>query len=63
MNKHHENTNNSNSKDCIVCEKCGTVTVSIYKEKTSGSPIFHIQSDNESVLPISDAIEDTLTLY
>ena len=49
--------------DSIVGKKCGTITVSVYKEKNSGSPIFHIQSDNEDVLPVSYVIEDILSLY
>ncbi len=44
-------------------KKCGTVTVSVYKEENSGSHIFHIQSDNEDVLPVSYVIEDVLSLY
>ena len=47
----------------IICEKCGTVTVSVYKEPSSGSHIFYIQSDNEEVSTISDIIEDVLSLY
>lgn len=49
--------------NCMLGEKCGTVTVSIYKETTSGSPIFYVQSDNEDVLPVSYVIEDILSLY
>ena len=44
-------------------KKCGTVTVSIYKESHSGSPIFYVESDNEDVLPVSYIIEDALSLY
>lgn len=51
------------SKDYIKGEKYGTITVSIYKEKKSNSPIFYIQADNENVLPILYIIEDTLALY
>lgn len=63
MSNHYENYNNCKQKNCIIGEKCGTVTVSIYKETQSGSPIFHVQSDNENVLPVSNIIEDILTLY
>ena len=49
--------------DSITGKKCGTVTISVYKEEHSGSHIFHIQSDNEEVLPVSYVIEDVLSLY
>ncbi len=52
-----------NGKNTIVGKKCGTITVSVYKEKSSGSHIFHIKSDNEDVLPVSYVIEDILSLY
>lgn len=42
--------------------KCGTVTVSVYKDK-SNKPFFKVQSDTEDVLPVSYVIEDTLYLY
>ena len=47
----------------LVGEKVGIVSVHIYKETTTNSPIFYIKSENEDVLPISDIIEDTLKLY
>ena len=50
-------------KDSMIGKKCGTVTVSVYKEKGTGSPFFYIQSDNEDVLPVSYVIEDVLSLY
>ncbi len=49
--------------DTMIGKKCGTVTVSVYKEENSGSHIFHIQSDNEEVLPVSYVIEDVLSIY
>jgi len=52
-----------NSMQNITAEKCGTITVSVYKDINTGSPIFHIQSDNEDILPISYVIEDVLKLY
>lgn len=54
---------NCRDNNYITGEKCGTVTVSIYKETQSGSSIFHVQCDNENVLPVSNIIEDALTLY
>lgn len=50
--------NNANSN----LKKCGTVTVSVYKD-SSNKPIFKINSDTEEVLPVSYVIEDTLYLY
>lgn len=44
-------------------EKCGTITVSVYKDTSSNRPIFKISSDSEEVLPVSYVIEDTLYLY
>ena len=44
-------------------KKCGTVTVSVYKDISSNRPIFKVKSDNEDVLPVSYVIEDTLYLY
>ena len=44
-------------------KKCGTITVSVYKEPSSSRPYFKIQSDNDDVLPVSYVIEDTLYLY
>ena len=52
-----------NSMQNITGEKCGTITVSVYKDINTGSPIFHIQSDNEDILPISYVIEDVFKLY
>lgn len=63
MNTRHVFTDDTEIEDCIIGEKCGTITVSVYKEANSKSPIFHIQSDNEDVLPVSYVIEDVLTLY
>lgn len=42
--------------------KCGTITVSVYKDK-SGRSSFDINTDNDEVLPVSYVIEDTLYLY
>lgn len=50
-------------KSYIIGEKCGSITVSVYKETISGSHIFYIQPDNEDVLPVSYVIEDILSLY
>lgn len=46
----------------IVAEKCGTVTVSVYKDKNNDS-YFLIQSDSDEVVNVVEVIEDTLYLY
>lgn len=46
----------------IEAKKCGTVTVSVYKDADSHS-FFYIETDNEDILPVSYVIEDTLSLY
>lgn len=43
-------------------KKCGTITVSVYKDK-SGQSFFKIYTDDEDLLPVSYVIEDTLYLY
>ena len=50
-------------KTASTVRKCGTVTVSVYKDTSSNRPIFKINSDNDEVLPVSYVIEDTLYLY
>lgn len=62
MNNQLEN-NLKKKEDSIIGEKCGTITISIYKESHSGSPIFYVKADNEDVLPVSYVIEDVLSLY
>ena len=46
----------------IVAEKCGTVTVSVYKDKNNES-YFLVQSDSDEVVNVVEIIEDTLHLY
>ena len=43
-------------------EKCGTVTISVYKDNLNHH-FFEINSDTDDVLPVSYVIEDTLHLY
>lgn len=50
-------------KDYIIGNRCGTITISVYRETNSGSPIFHIQPDTEDILPICYVIEDVLSVY
>ncbi len=46
-----------------LCEgkEIGTVTISIFQEDTTGSPLFFVHSSNEEVLPFSEVIENTLS--
>ncbi len=54
---------NDDGVQSIVGEKCGTITVSVYRDINSGSPIFYVEPDNEDILPVSYVIEDVLKLY
>ena len=49
-------------KDGIIAQKCGTVTINIYRTENN-STLFYIESSNKNVLNICDIIEDTLKLY
>lgn len=44
-------------------EKCGTITVSVYKKFDNNCMIFDVSTDNDNVLPVSYVIEDTLKSY
>lgn len=44
-------------------KKCGTITVSVYKKYDNNDMSFWIEADNDSLLPISYVIEDTLKQY
>lgn len=46
-----------------IAEKQATILLHVYKEPTTGLPIFYIDTDNEDVLPIVDVLEDTLKKY
>lgn len=63
MHTYQKNFGNIEIEDYVIGKKCGTIIVSIYKETKSGSPIFHVQPDNEDIIPISNVIEDALSLY
>lgn len=43
-------------------KKLGTITVSVFKSDDNITD-FHIETDNDNVLPVSYVIEDTLKLY
>lgn len=49
-----------NKKDKIVAKKVGDVSISMYEDIDTGLPLFYVQSENENVLSVSYAIEDTL---
>lgn len=46
----------------LSAKKCGTITVSVYKD-IDNRHLFYIQSDTEDILPISYVIEDALYFY
>lgn len=48
--------------DTIVAEKCGTITVDVFKTDNNFR-LFYIKPDNKDVLNVCDIIEDTLNLY
>lgn len=46
----------------FILKKLGTVTVSVFKSDNNNTN-FRIETDNDSVLPVSYVIEDTLKFY
>ncbi len=52
----------STTKDIIVAEKCGTITVDVFKTDNNFR-FFYIESNNKDILNVCDIIEDTLKLY
>ncbi len=49
-------------KGVFILKKLGTITVSVFKGDDNITD-FRIETDNDSVLPVSYVIEDTLKLY
>lgn len=49
---------NNNKK--IMGKKVGTIFVSMYEENETGLPYFDIQAENRHLLPVLNAIENTL---
>ena len=47
----------------ISCEKVGTVSILMYKEKETGLPIFYVEAENENVLSVRYIIEDILSKF
>ncbi len=50
------------SSDKFTAEKCGTVTVSVYKNADKFM-CFLVESDCENVVNVAEVIEDTLYNY
>jgi len=46
----------------VILKKLGTITVSVFKDDDNHTD-FHVETDNDSILPVSYVIEDTLKLY
>lgn len=46
-----------------VGETVGTIFVSIFKDVQTGLSSFCVNAENDSLLPVSYVIEDTLKLY
>lgn len=59
----HTNFDHADIENCIIGNKCGTITISVYQEANSGTHIFHVQPDNEDILPICYVVEDALSIY
>ncbi len=59
---------NTKEKGCyyvskeLSFEKCGTVTISVYKDENKLT-CFLIQSDNDEVSNVVEIVEDTLCMY
>ena len=49
--------------ETVIGKKCGTITVSVYKNDINNNYFFYVKSSNENILPVSYVIEDTLYLY
>ncbi len=47
----------------IIGKKVGTVSVHMYKETTTNTPFFYIESENLDILPVSYIVEDFLKKY
>ena len=47
----------------IIAEEVGSINISMYKDATTGLPLFYVKSENEDVLQLSYIIEDFLKLY
>lgn len=55
--------NNNNCEDKITGEAVGTVSISMYKETTTGLPFFDVKAENDDVLQLSYVIEDILEYF
>lgn len=52
----------SKSEEFIIGEKCGTITVDVFKTDNN-LKFFYIKSNTKDILNVCDIIEDTLKLY
>ena len=52
--------NFSSRNNRIIGEEIGSVLISMYKDKSTKLPFFHVQAENEKVLSLSNAIEIVL---
>lgn len=44
-------------------KQCGTITISVFKDKRTGYPFFYIKPDSDELSPIVDVLDDTLKQY
>lgn len=47
----------------IVVKEVGTVSIHMYKESETGSPLFYVNAENKEVLQLSRIIEKLLIDY
>lgn len=51
------------SKYELIGEKVGTISVSIYRDKSTGLPFFYLKSRNKNMSQVLDIIEDALYYF
>lgn len=51
---------NINKTHEIIGEKVGTISVSMFRDKTTNLPFFYVQAENEDVIQVSYIIQDFL---
>lgn len=50
-------------EDLLKANKYGNIIVNVYKEINSKKSFFYLQTNNDSLLPIMDILEDTLKRF
>lgn len=45
----------------IVAKEVGNISITVYMEETTNSPVYYLLPDRKELLPIVDLIDDTLT--